>query len=80
LSKTVHCTTFSLWSEFLTLPFVRFKVKQKALLGLVKISDERGVEQAFVLAVRSKEKVLPRAAGRRAARSAKRLKEKAERA
>jgi hypothetical protein len=30
LSKTVHRTTFPLWSEFPTLPFVRFYVKQKA--------------------------------------------------
>jgi hypothetical protein len=28
LSKTVHRTAFSLWSEFPTLPFVRFYVKQ----------------------------------------------------
>jgi len=30
-SKIVQRTTFSLWSESLTLPFVRFSVKQKAL-------------------------------------------------
>jgi hypothetical protein len=34
LSKIVQRTTFSLWSEFLTLPFVRLSVKQKVWLKM----------------------------------------------
>jgi len=73
MSKTVQHTTFSLWSEFLTLPFVRFFVKGKRAFfsrkksAAAKKLSAHGVEQAFRLAVKSKEKPLPRACGSRAA-------------
>jgi hypothetical protein len=40
LSKIVHCTAFSLWSESPTLPFVRFQVKQKVGNNLVDLLKE----------------------------------------
>jgi hypothetical protein len=75
-SKTVQHTTFPLWSEFLTLPFVRFFVKKKRALfsrkksAAAKKLSAHGVEQAFRLAVRSKEK--GPSLRRRPSRSAKR--------
>jgi hypothetical protein len=41
-SKIVQCITFSLWSESLTLPFVRFYVKQKRPFLAEKVSASRG--------------------------------------
>jgi hypothetical protein len=50
LSKIVQRTTFSLWSELLTLPFVRFYVKQKTLQNAVadrKLAVQAAAEPAF---------------------------------
>jgi hypothetical protein len=61
-SKIVHGTTFSLWSESSTLPFVRLWSQEKKGLLLPKKStaaekmSTHGVEQAFRLAVRSNQK------------------------
>jgi hypothetical protein len=62
-SKTVRNATFPLWSESLTLPFIRLDVKHKPPLRLIKNSDSHGVEQAFMPAVRTKEEGPPCAAG-----------------
>jgi hypothetical protein len=42
MSKIVQGTTFSLWSEFSTLPFVRFPVKQKAMLRVRLFTNPKG--------------------------------------
>jgi hypothetical protein len=48
LSKTVQRTTFSLWSESATLPFVRSIVQQKSASDIIKIAVTAGVEQEFM--------------------------------
>jgi hypothetical protein len=35
-SKTVHCTTFPLWSESQNLPFVRHSCQDKNRFGVVQ--------------------------------------------
>jgi hypothetical protein len=48
-------STIPLWSEFSTLPFVRFQVKQnqpKNPPAKAKLSDENGAEQACVMVAR----------------------------
>jgi hypothetical protein len=52
MSKIVQHTTFSLWSEFLTLPFVRSVVKEKEPPALEKIAANAGWKQAFMPATK----------------------------
>jgi hypothetical protein len=46
-SKTVHFTTFPLWSESPTLPFVRFIAKQKWVEERVLIAAVKRTKIAF---------------------------------
>jgi hypothetical protein len=48
LSKIVQRTTFSPWSESLTLPFIRFIVKQNAVEILWNFALSRGITAILV--------------------------------
>jgi hypothetical protein len=46
-SKTVHNTTFPLWSESLNLPFIRLHVKQKIVEALTEGAETTGANNVL---------------------------------